>query len=633
MEKSGIKSAIGRFFFFNYGRNLLAPGANSWIYTFCFLAVAMAVLEGLTWARILSVFMSEDLRAVAMVIGVIVAFAIYSIDKSYATLDTAPDYRKQDDEVAPPRPASGVKAWLGNKLLSGTLARLAIVAISMALTGPFLAQTLEERNVVQEIDARNARSIAVYRAQAGAAADAKIARVEQSIRDARKELERETAGRSISGKSGCGPTCKTMQKNIADLEGDLSQARSDKASRLTALATMSPRDLEKVEGVRILRDNADTRNRIRNDIEAGGGQKLFGFPASHVLASSLFMLLFMMMVLLKIYQPRTVAIYYNEHLQEAYERYVLGGFSDLPAHILEPHDRHDGPCPMGAQRFEAWYHDAYLPSSREKGLLGEMAAMEQGRTRAKARRCDTEAQLLELRSDKAQLEDRNSEATAHISQLEDLIMENESITTATRTAKLAAELELRKQKAREINDTLEALSIRREENGDHLQEAMAAIRQAEDRIGLLVGQSAHDARVQADPKLLALYAHRSELLEERRQIEIDVGRQQSALEAIGQQVGQVEAALLDTSGGKDGDLLFLDPDINALAQKRRELAERLATTTRERNHLEERIAQLEERIGELRAEGSADAEQDRKYMAGLREKEAEVYGAPFHRAA
>lgn len=634
MEKSGIRSAIGRFFFFNYGRNLLAPGAGSWIVTFCFLAVAMALLEGFTWGRILSVFLPEDLLAIAVVVGFIFGFFIYLIDRNYATLDTATNYRKLDgDDSTNLSPASGFKAWFGNKLLSGTLARLAIVAVSMALTGPFLAQTFDERKVVQEIDARNARATAMYRAQVGTANDKKIERIEQSIKDARKEIERETAGRSISGKSGCGPTCKTMQDNIAYLDQSLAQAKTEKAKRLASLEATAPDDLEKNEGVQILRDNADTRNRIRKEIEAGSGQTLFGFPASHVLASSLFMLLFMMMVLLKIYQPRTVAIYYNEHLQEAYERYVLGGFGDLPAHILQPYDRHDGPCPMGAQRFDAWYHETYLPSSKEKALLGVMETLRQGTGIAETRRRETEMQLLDLRSDKAKLEDRNSEVIEQISQLEELIMNNESTSAATRIAKLSAELDLRQQEARDIRDKLETLNVRQEENGDNLQEAMAAIRQAEDRIGMLTGHSPHDTRVKADPKLLSLYAQRTTLLDERRQIEIDQGLQQSELEAVGQRITRIEDALSDKSGDKDGDILFLDPEINALAQKRRELSERRAAAVRERNLLDEKIAMLDNWIGELHGQGSADAEQVSKYMIELRQTEAEVYGAPLRRVA
>ena len=80
-----------------------------------------------------------------------------------------------------------------------------------------------------------------------------------------------------------------------------------------------------------------------------------------MLATALLALLFSMMVLLKIYQPRSVSIYLNDHLQEQSDKYFAGGFRDLPATILDPNDHHDGLSPMGAQRFDIWYYGSYLP--------------------------------------------------------------------------------------------------------------------------------------------------------------------------------------------------------------------------------------------------------------------------------
>jgi chromosome segregation ATPase len=65
--------------------------------------------------------------------------------------------------------------------------------------------------------------------------------------------------------------------------------------------------------------------------------------------------LFLGLVILKLFQPRSVTIYYSEQLQSLYTDYLQGKFDEH----LDPHDRPASGVPMTPQRFEEWCMQSY----------------------------------------------------------------------------------------------------------------------------------------------------------------------------------------------------------------------------------------------------------------------------------
>lgn len=622
MKQMSFGTAVGRLFFFAYGKNLLRPSASSWILTFGFLAAAMAVLEGMTWGRILSVFLPENLPWVAVLVGVIWGTAIFAVDGSYATLDTSADYRKGvNPGIGAPAPQPGWRASFKNKVLMGTLARLSIVCISMAITGPFLAHTLEERKVVQAIAAQNDQRISEFRKNAAQAADRAISDLDARIEAQRQELVRETAGKSLSGHIGCGPVCRAMQANIASLEQARDQARQDKADRLQSLTAMSPARLEKDEGVKLLSDNADTRAQIRKQLQRDSGDTILGLPATEVIASSLFLLLFVMMAMLKLCQPRSVMIYFNEHLQEAYSHYLKGGFAGVSADVLRQADRHDGLSPMGAQRFDAWYHDSYLTSEAKLQSDAELRRLVEGREKVRQRKFQTDAQISGANELKSQIVSQLQEANTEASELEEKIMTNIANVKRTRLTQLAAKragLEAQQHDAEQIraeNDTKIEL------NEDQLGEVMASIRLAEDRLGIMVPFGEHTNKAANDPHLPALYATRNTLMTERNDMEIVRKHTDANLQQISRLIHDIDAAVtLCDEAGVD-DRFMLEPEFTTLVEERQALKRDKDTAFTRANSLEERLAYQDTELAALKQQADADRQQIAVYDEEIRRRE------------
>jgi hypothetical protein len=631
MTQGFIRTSLNKLFFFNYGSHLLRPGTANWIIAAWFLAVAMAVLEGLTWGKILSIFLPENLPWVAALLGTIWGIAIVAIDNNFVTLDTAPDYRKATSEK-PPVPASGFRAWFRNKMLMGTILRIVIISFSMALTGPFLARNLDERKVVQAIAAQNDKSIADLQARVGQAGATPVATVDAQILTARAELVREIQGKSGSGKWGDGPVAKAMRTNIESLEVARDKAKSDTARHVQAIAHMTPLELAQREGLQLLPDNADTRAQVRKNLEAQSDEKLLGLPASHVIASSIFLLLFLMMMLLKIYQPRAVAIYYNEHLQEAYAHYLKGGYADLPIDILPAADRHDSVSPMGGQRFDAWYHETYLPNVEQLQQSAEFEAAQNrrklelkrltdGYTATKARKLEAEGDLNVAIEAKWQIDADLQALATEIKALEDKIMENETTIKLKKLARLAS---VKTGLEAEERDARQRLAVIEKHHDEFLPSELAAvmskIRVRKDQLG--EEQSELSTKAVNDPALQALRQQRADLLQqqnnlalERIEIETDLKRIEAALGLVDRAVTLDHELGIDDGDPLDPDLIDLREDRRTLIRERDQAAMRVAVS-------KEQLAEQNVQIDRLRTQVREDDRELDAYQRDIRARES-----------
>lgn len=636
MLKTTISTALKKLFFFDHGVRLLRPSAANWLLSMWFLAVAMATLEGFTWSKIMMVFLPQDYAVAAVCIGIIWGAAIWIADANFTTLDISQDYRKTKPPIETiNHSVTGISGWLHNRLLMGSLIRTCIICISMALTGPFLAKTLDERTVLGMIDAENNAAIVKLRADAATEADTKINELEIKLADKREELVRETAGRSVSGRSGWGPVAKAMEKNINSLEAELQHARFAKTERLAQLARMSSEELVRLEGLKLLVDNAETRARMRAQKQQGKEEKIYGIPASEVLASALFMLLFMLMLVLKIYQPRSVAIYLNDHLQEMYERYLQGGFVYLQHGILPIADRHDGPTPMQAQRFDTWYHEVYLADigavteaaaqQTQLGTLGsQVGRLEEGRAKSLQRYNAFNADLVIAKATYARLFDEQQCNVSEIETLEKQAMDIENTIKKARRAKLAerrTDIEALRQplydrKAvvkKELSETIP----------DALEEAVAAIQKAQRRLGIVLSDTTADD-VAKQPVLAPLYMHRQTLLDKRHCLEVELLVLEPQLERLNAELLQITADLSHDASIADIGPTEIDTDADALRSGLPALREQIGKAIARHTMVVEQSGEVQHAIDRLRQQVAVEVVLSDQYLNDIRVKDDEL---------
>jgi hypothetical protein len=191
-----------------YGGRLLRPAARQWIVSMWLLSVIVCTAEGVTWARLMALYLPPEYVKVAIIIGGAWGVGIFILEASFCMLDVS---------TQTPAPAAG-RHWTRDRRWVGALLRIVIIGISLVLTS----------------------------------------------------------------------------------------------------------------------------------------------PVQQVAASALFLLLLIVILTLKLCQPDSVSIYYNDALQEAYAEYLRGSFDSLSPTVLDPAYRAATGNIMDATRFHSWYYNTFL---------------------------------------------------------------------------------------------------------------------------------------------------------------------------------------------------------------------------------------------------------------------------------
>lgn len=627
---------IARLFLFEHGAHLLRPTAASWLLYMWFLITLMAGAEFLAWFKIFGVALPSTVTWMAAPLAAAWGLTIWIVDATFAKLDVSPDYQKlaackTPDEAEKLRTDGRRKLRRGWALRGGMICLAALVSIPMA------TRSFDERKVLQEMQAENSRAIAAFRLTTTRAEDAKIAAILAAQQAQRDKLENETAGnkKSISGHTGDGPVARAVKLNMASLQRDLDLARADKAGRLAAIASMTPEQLRQ-EGVELVSNNADTQGRIRAKLErAGGGDRIYGLPASQVIASALLCLLFVMMVLLKLFQPRSVVTYLNDYLQEEYEKYLAGGFAALPPTILDPSDRHDGPSPMRAQRFDTWYHGGYLPAQasleaqREKAAaVAEQSARLQAildrKANAIVRKQRAEAALDDALTAKWAVETELSENRNAIAELEQKMLETTVKLARRRRAILNAERTQLEGDKRRLEDRrgviVDDLCTR---IPDGLEAAMTGLGKVMNRHGRMPDETPTD-EVRGDPAYQQHLADRGARLTERHDLQQEKLKVEKDLERILERMRQIETAMASGELG-DVDLDDADDDLRGLRNaERSQMHDRDERAARE-VLMNQKLRRHTQTVGDLETQFDLEREAVATFQDDERETEASVH--------
>ncbi len=120
------------------------------------------------------------------------------------------------------------------------------------------------------------------------------------------------------------------------------------------IKTSEAKTLANRYGVAALEDTFGNRRQIQSSLLKSSDNQQY--KTLELLARVFLSFLFIGLVGLKFFQPRSVGIYLNEHLQDMYLRYVSGGLDDS----IEEIEHADGASPMTPFRFQDWVYTTYL---------------------------------------------------------------------------------------------------------------------------------------------------------------------------------------------------------------------------------------------------------------------------------
>ncbi len=349
------------FQFRPHGDRLLTSSAAFWLLSARVLVFCMAIAETAAWGYLGFLFGDGITRwLVAAFTGGIVFLIIWMIDASLITMDRAWSEHAQKILGKPASSALGRK--LRETFTFGI--RISLLIGSLTITAPYLAQVVFHKDIQRYIDTEAAAALDAGRKQIAAKYDSAIVAKNKEIEGKRQEYEREVAGKGTSGRYGNGPAAQAMAESVSILE-EQREAMTGERDKNLADFDAAARDWDLNRDKLASSYNVTLpQSSILENRKALDALRQRPENRSTELAIKAFLgFIFAGLLLLKLFEPSSVRLYFSEVLQQEYLRYRAGTFdSSLPST-----ERSDcNPASMSPQRLYDFLSREWAPAQDQK---------------------------------------------------------------------------------------------------------------------------------------------------------------------------------------------------------------------------------------------------------------------------
>ena len=342
-----------------YGDELLTRSADFWLFSARLIILTMATAEAIAWGYMGALMSRSYPLLAAAAAGLFVFILVWIVDATFMTLDLSRGFYER---VLLGKDESPLREKL--KLAGGIAARVAIVSASLFITAPFLAQAIFAADVESERARRNAGAVAAKRAeieQPLVARGAELRREQQLLEQQRVQ---EAAGVGLSGKYGRGPAVETIERQLEEKRGEIAAVEASRAAALARFDRLAPPQLEQQYGVRFLTPGVQSSGELLQEL-----LKNPQFTGAELAIRAFLAFLFLGLLILKVFQPRSVAVYFNEQLHSIHDEYRKGLFDSY----LPEAERASAGGSMEPLRFEDWCLNTYSVIRKEDERRREAA--------------------------------------------------------------------------------------------------------------------------------------------------------------------------------------------------------------------------------------------------------------------
>ncbi|MCZ6621461.1 MAG: hypothetical protein O7C72_06135, partial [Deltaproteobacteria bacterium] len=334
-----------------YGKYLLTPAASVWFLFMAFLVSIMAIVEGATWGIISTYVIPDPYKMAAVFVGLIIFALIWIFDSSLVTLDlsTPPSSDRKEFQRN-----TSLTMFFSSRLGWGALLRIAVITTSLLVTAPLLTQLLLSEDIEEVLNRQRGEIRVQLLTDVAREHSPKLDKLNELLHALRRNLTGELAGRGQSGLYGDGPVAKAIRDQINIYELKAKKVQQQMEQEIELIETSGAQELATRYGVAPLQNTFGNRRQIQHSLlKASDNQQ---YKTLELLARIFLTFIFIALVGLKVFQPRSVGIYLDEHLQDMYLRYLSGGLD----HSIEEIEYADGVSPMTPYRFQDWVYGTYL---------------------------------------------------------------------------------------------------------------------------------------------------------------------------------------------------------------------------------------------------------------------------------
>ena len=227
----------------NYHNNLMTFNSSIYLTIISLVMIAAALMEAFAWGFLASSFVPENPLIGWVTVGVFVFVLMWTLDRSMAATDLLKNehniilngYDTEDDLSFWQRQ----RCWVWIQDHFSFVIRLAIVALSLYITAPFLTQVVFKQDIENGINARYAKSIELAKINREQKHETmltdqqqKILALETDIKAINDKLQNEISGKSGTG-YGDGPVAQSIKNQLASTERQLQTAHQERERIIT----------------------------------------------------------------------------------------------------------------------------------------------------------------------------------------------------------------------------------------------------------------------------------------------------------------------------------------------------------------------------------------------------------------
>lgn len=305
---------------------MLTSSAAFWLFSARILVFAMASAEAVAWGYLGFIFSEGPVRWLTGAFMMAIIFlVVWMIDVSLITMDRA--WTEHASAIL------GIKSEEKKSKRRDVLTfglRIGLLVGSLSVTAPYLAQLVFHSDIEQYNDALAAARIDTARAALSGRFDRSISAKRQEIDTKRSEYENEIAGRGPSGRYGAGPTAAAMERAVTEMESELATLTREKAGALAqfdSLARNPDANRERLAtryNLMLPRQTILGNYAVLQELRKRPEHRQTEWAIKAFLG-----FIFAGLLLLKLFEPYSVRLYFSEVLQQEYTRYLAGAFDDV----------------------------------------------------------------------------------------------------------------------------------------------------------------------------------------------------------------------------------------------------------------------------------------------------------------
>lgn len=326
-----------------YGEDLLDQVAKTWLLFAFLMTLLTSTAEGGLWSAIM--FLQFESSWFAGIITFIVAFTmIWMTDISIVLYDFSTINSNGNREYFNNKIINAIvnllTKFFATKIGWGVIGRIIVMTLAILITAPALIYILLNNEVNSEIQKENFKKYSEIENMVRSKHEPIIRKYKADKKRLSELYLQEITGKGGSGNKGVGKIAEAIKTNRDEVSKNLSYAIDQLHLELSSIHNTPIKKLENKYKVKFSSSNSFNQKM----------SKVFAimkdpkYKTSVMTVEGIVIFIFLLFIMLKLFQPRSVAVYLNASIQENYRHWRKGNFdSFLPDELQSSNDDVVGP--------------------------------------------------------------------------------------------------------------------------------------------------------------------------------------------------------------------------------------------------------------------------------------------------